>query len=175
MVHNYKDWKALNESGWDSVDEDAGDIVINGVVLDLTIVYTYDTINCIGMSVYIKPTVNELIEIGVFSAGYADLDEYDRQILLYDNGEELSVEDLARDFGVSDVRQLEDSDIYDLYEEDYKKSLPDPLTKEQFVEIVKKFDWNMEDQGLSDILITTEKTQKGLKLLSDFDLFKNED
>lgn len=172
MIHNYKDWKALNESGWDSVDEDAGDIVINGVSLDLTIVYTYDSPNYIGMSVYIKPTVNELIEIGVFSAGYKDLDEYDRQILLYDNGEELSGEDLESEFGVSSVRNLGDDDIYGLYEEDYKKSLPDPLTKEQFVEIVKKFDWNMEDQGLSDIFIIPDKN-KSYKMLGKLGSFDN--
>lgn len=172
MIHNFKNWKALNEAGWDSIDDDAGDIVINGVSLDLTIVYIYDTPDCAEMSVYIKPTPKELLKIGVFSDGYSKLDEDERQILLYTKGEELSKKKM-RELGVSSVRDIEDSDIYDMYESDYKASVPDPMTREEFVEIIKKWEWNMDDQGLSDIIIIPDNAKSGYGLLGNFGIIES--
>jgi hypothetical protein len=145
MLHNYKTWKSLNEGGWDSVDEDAGDIAINGVTLDITITYDYDTSSpSVGMSVYVKPTLDELIKIGVFSGGYSKLEQDERSILLYDHGEDLD--------SPSEVRKTDDGDIYDMFSDDYQSKVPDPLTTKQFIDIIKEYEWNREDQGLDDII-----------------------
>lgn len=167
MIKDFKNWKALNEYGWDSIDDDAGDIVINGVSLDLTIVYVYDTPNAISMGVYVKPTPEELLEIGVFSAGYVGVEEDDRGILIYENGEELSDKRMER-LGVASVRNLDDSDIYGMYEKNYKASVPDTMTKDKFIKIVKKFEWSMEDQGLSDIVAVQDSDKEIYKSIQKY-------
>ena len=162
MIKDFKNWKSLNEYGWDSIDDDAGDISINGVSLDLTIVYVYDTPNAIAMGVYVKPTPEELLEIGVFSAGYVGVEEDDRGIRIYENGEELSDKRMER-LGVSSVRDLNDSDIYGMYGKNYKASVPDPMTREKFIKIVKEYDWNTDDQGLSDIVAVPDGEKETYK------------
>ena len=167
MIKDFSNWRSLNENAWDSIDEDAGDISINGVILDLTIVYYYEIPNEIGMAVYVKPTPEELLEIGVFSASYAGVEEDDRVIILYEKREELSNKRMA-ELGISRVDRLDDSDIYDMYEKNYRASVPDPMTRDKFIKIVKENEWNMENLGLSDIVAVQDSDKEIYKSIQKY-------
>lgn len=148
-IKSFSEFKKINESGWDSMDEDAGEIIVNGVSLDTTSVCIYDTPDSIAYEVFVNPTPAELVKIGIMSEKY--IDEVDPRILIYSNGKDLTRKEL-KSMGAETVRDIEDSDIVGYFISDYSRKIPsDVITAEQFVELVKSVEYNeYEDLRLID-------------------------
>lgn len=172
-IATFSQFNKLNEAGWDSIDEDFGEIVVNGVSLWTTSVCVYDTPNDISYDVFVKPTEEDLIKMGVWSVGYFDEDEEDRRMYIYGNSKELTKKEL-RAMGAETVRDIDDQDIVDYFNADYDTKIPsDVLTAEQFIEIVKGVYFNTEQLGLGDIHLMNDEAAPGYRLLGRLGTFKN--
>lgn len=172
-IATFSQFNKLNESGWDSIDEDFGEIVVNGVTLFITSVCVYDTPNDISYEVFVKPTEAELTKMGVWSVGYLEEDAGDRRMYIYGNSKELTKKEL-RAMGAETVRDIDDLYIADYFNTDYVNKIPsDVLTAEQFIEIVKGVDFNTEQLGLGDIHLMNDEAAPGYRLLGRLGTFKN--
>lgn len=172
-IATFSQFNKLNEAGWDSIDEDFDEIVVNGVTLWITSVCVYDTPNDISYDVFVKPTEEELIKMGVWSVGYFDEDEEDRRMYIYSGNKELTKKELKA-MGAETVRDIDDQDIADYFRADYDKKMPsDVMTAEQFIELVKGVDFNAEQLGLGDIHLLSDEGAPGYRLLGRLGSFKN--
>jgi hypothetical protein len=172
-IKSFNQFNKLNEAGWDSVDENYGEITVNGVTLSTTSVCYYDTPSDISYELYVKPSEEELMKIGIWSSGYLEEDEEDRIMYIYANSKELTKKELKA-MGAETVRDIEDEDILDYFSADYDKKVPiDVMTAEQFIELVKSVDYNIEQQGLEDLHLIDDTAAPGYRLLGRLGAFKN--
>jgi hypothetical protein len=155
----------INEAGWDSIDEDAGEIVVNGVVLEIVSVCVYDTPNTIAYEVLVQPTAEELTKIGIWSDKY--MDEVDARIYIYSNGKNLTKKEL-KSFGAETVRDIEDENVVEYFYKDYlAKVHNEDMTTEQFMEIIKSYDINEYD----DFRFISKEEAPGYKFLGKVGIF----
>jgi hypothetical protein len=164
-IKNFGDFVKMNESGWNSSD-DLGSVLINGVDIETKYVCFYDTPNTIGFNIYIQPTPQEMIKMGVWSENYNDLD--DGMIYLYDKSKDLTEKELSSK-GAQSVRDIDDSDVYDYFEAYYiEKMHSRGMTTDQFIALVKSYDANDE---IFDIRKIDGEEAKGFGLLGNFGVF----
>jgi hypothetical protein len=172
-IASFNQFNKLNEAGWDSIDENYGEITVNGVTLSTTSVCYYDTPSDISYELYVNPSEKELIKIGIWSVGYLEEDEEDRRMYIYANSKELTKKELKA-MGAETVRDIEDEDILDYFSADYNRKVPiDVMTAEQFIELVKSVDYNIEQQGLEDLHLIEDTAAPGYRLLGRLGAFKN--
>jgi len=170
-MKHLKSYKRLNEAGWDSIDEDFMEIVVNGVSLSGTGICVYDTPNHISYEVYVKPSEEELAKIGIWSNSYIEEGE-DARMYIYSNSKELTKKEL-KSMGAESVRDIEDEDIGDYFSEDYSKKIPsEEMTAEEFIALVKSVDFNVEQYGLEDLHIIDAEAAPGYRLLGRLGAFK---
>ena len=169
-MKHLKSYKRLNEAGWNSIDEDFGDISVNGVVLDLTAICIYDTPNDIAYEVYVKPTNEDLIKIGIWSENYTEEDEESRSIFIFMEEKELTKKEL-KSMGAESVRDLEDENIADYFMDKYNK-IPSEFTAEEFINLVKSVAFNTESNGLEDLHLIDSEAAPGYRLLGRLGAFK---
>lgn len=172
-IATFSQFNRLNEAGWDSINDDFGDIVVNGVMLFATSVCYYDTPNDISYEIYVNPSEEELTKMGVWSVGYLEEDEDDRRMYIYANSKELTKKEL-KSMGAETVRDLDDEDISNYFSADYNKKMPiDVMTSEKFIDLVKSVDYNIEQWGLGDIHLMSDEAAPGYRLLGRLGAFKN--
>ena len=172
-IATFSQFNRLNEAGWDSGYENYGEITVNGVTLSTTAVCYYDTPSDISYVLYVKPSEEELMKIGIWSAGYLEEDEEDRIMYIYANSKELTKKELKA-MGAETVRDIDDQDIFDYFRADYDKKMTiDVMTAEQFIELVKSVDYNIEQQGLEDLHLIDDTAAPGYRLLGRLRAFKN--
>jgi hypothetical protein len=172
-IKSFNQFNKLNEAGWNSIDENYGEITVNGVTLSTAAVCYYDTPYDISYEICVNPSEEELIKIGIWSVGYLEEDEEDRRMYIYSNSKELTKKEL-KSMGAETVRDIDDEDIMDYFSADYDKKVPiDVMTAEQFIELVKSVDYNIEQQGLGDLHLIEDTAAPGYRLLGRLGTFKN--
>lgn len=169
-IKSFNDFKKINEAGWNSIDEDAGDIVVNGVSLDLTAIYNYDTPDMISYEVCVKPSNEDLIKIGIWSDSYAEEDEDSRWIFIFMKEKELTKKEL-KSMGAETVRDIEDENIFDYFSKDWNK-VPSEFTAQEFIDLAKSIDFNTEANGLDDLHLLDSEAAPGYRLLGRLGAFK---
>lgn len=166
-IKSFNEFKKINEAGWDSIDEDAGEILVNGVSLFVTNVCIYDTPNTIAYEASVKPTPEELTEIGIWSEKYVEsyTNGEDPIMLIYSNGKELTKKEL-RSMEAENVRDVNDDQIIEYFNADYMKKIPsDEMTAEQFMNLVKGIEFNQYNE-YNDIHFIDTEAAPGYRLLT---------
>jgi hypothetical protein len=172
-IASFNQFNKLNEAGWDSIIDNFGEIVVNGVVLKTTAACVYDTPYDISYEVWVMPTEQDLIKMGVWSNGYLEEDELYRRMYIYEKSKEFTSGEMES-MGFSNVRDMEDSDIVDYFSDDYYEKVPnEEMTSEKFIELIQSVPFNTEQYGLEDIHLINSEAEPGYKLLGRLGAFKN--
>jgi len=172
-IKSFNQFNKLNEAGWDSIIDNFGKIVVNGVSLKTTAACVYDTPYDISYEVWVMPTEQDLIKMGVWSNGYLEEDEKYRRMHIYEKSKEFTSDEMES-MGFSNVRDMEDSDIVDYFSDDYYEKIPnEEMTSEKFIELVQSVPLNIEQYELGDIHLINSEAEPGYRLLGRLGTFKN--
>lgn len=169
-MKHLKSYGRLNEAGWDSSDE-FFEIEVNGVKIQTHYSCFYDTPYNIGLEIYVMPTPSQLAQMGVWSDNYVNNYSEDERLYIYTNGTELK-KSYFKKMGFNSVRDMNDSDIFDYFEKEYSNKIPDELTSDQFVGLVKQYA-DLANEDYNDIKVITGDAKKGYGALGKFGIFDN--